>query len=124
MLDGENITDVLQTTPNDNDWESYLETKTRTLTKLPQGEHSLRMNIVGDWINIDKFVFVEYDPTSVNLIDASEIQIFEIYDSMGRKYGELTSNQIDISRKLKDKGIASGTYILKSSKIVLKVVVD
>ena len=124
LLDGENITDVLQTTPNDNDWESYLETKTRTLTKLPRGEHSLRMNIVGDWINIDKFVFVEYDPTSVDLIDASEIQIFEIYDSMGRKYGELTSNQIDISRKLKDKGIASGTYILKSSKIVLKVVVD
>ena len=115
---------MLQTAPNDNDWESYLETKTRTLTKLPQGEHSLRMNIVGDWINIDKFVFVEYDPTSVDLIDASETQTFEIYDSNGRKYGEMTSNQMGISKKLKDKGFANGTYILKSSKFVLKVVVD
>lgn len=124
LLDGENITDMLQTAPNDNDWESYLETKTRTLTKLPQGEHSLRMNIVGDWINIDKFVFVEYDPTSVDLIDACETHTFEIYDSMGRKYGEITSNQIDLLKRLKEKGFANGTYILKSSKIVLKVVVD
>ena len=59
LLDGEAITDMLQTTPNDNDWESYLETTTRSLTKLPQGKHTLRMNIVGDWINIDKFIFIK-----------------------------------------------------------------
>ncbi len=124
QLDGENITEMLQTAPNDNDWESYLETKTRTLTKLPQGEHTLRMSVVGDWINIDKFVFVEYDPTVVDLIDANEPQTFEIYDSTGRKYGELTSSQVDISKKLKEKGFASGTYILKSSRGVIKVIVD
>lgn len=124
QLDGENITEMLQTAPNDNDWESYLETKTRTLTKLPQGEHTLRMSVVGDWINIDKFVFVEYDPTVVDLIDANEPQTFEIYDSTGRKYGEITSSQVDISKKLKEKGFASGTYILKSSRGVIKVIVD
>lgn len=124
QLDGENITEMLQTAPNDNDWESYLETKTRTLAKLPQGEHTLRMNVVGDWINIDKFVFVEYDPTSVDLIDASETHTFEIYDSTGRKYGEITSSQVDISNKLKEKGFVSGTYILKSSRGVIKVIVD
>lgn len=124
LLDGENITDMLQTAPNDNDWESYLETKTRTLTKLPQGEHSLRMNVVGDWINIDKFIFVEYDPSSVDLIDVDEIETFEIYDSFGRKYGEITSDKMDISKKLKEKGFANDTYLLKSSKGGFKVVVD
>ena len=82
------------------------------------------MNVVGDWINIDKFVFVEYDPTVVDLIDANEPQTFEIYDSIGRKYGEITSSQVDISKKLKEKGFASGTYILKSSRGVIKVIVD
>ena len=84
LLDGEAITDMLQTTPNDNDWESYLETTTRSLTKLPQGKHTLRMNIAGDWINIDKFIFTEYDPTYVSNIDAEDIQTFEIFDVISR----------------------------------------
>lgn len=121
LVDGEEVTEMLQTAPNDNDWESYLDTKTRTLKKLPEGEHSLRMSIVGDWINIDKFVFVEVDPTSVGLVDANEIMLFEIYDANGRKYGEIESNQSEISNKLKEKGMPNGTYILKSTKVVLKV---
>lgn len=121
LLDGEEITEKLQTAPNDNDWESYLDTKTRTLKKLPEGEHILRMNIVGDWINIDKFVFVEFDPTSVENVEANTAQTFEIYDANGRKYGEIESNQSEITDKLKEKGMPNGTYILKSTKVVLKV---
>lgn len=121
LLDGEEITDMLQTAPNDNDWESYQETKTRTLKKLPEGEHTLRMSIVGDWINIDKFEFVEFDPTSAALVDANETLTFEIYDVNGREYGEMESSQIEISKNLKEKGLTTGTYILKSTKMVIKV---
>lgn len=124
LLDGEEITDMLQTAPNENDWESYLETKTRTLSKLPEGEHILRMNVVGDWINIDKFVFVEYNPTSVELVDANEIQKYEIYDSNGRKYGEMESTSTRLAKDLKDKGYSKGTYILKSLNMSTKVIVE
>ncbi len=121
LVDGEEITDMLQTAPNDNDWDSYQETTTRTLKKLPEGEHTLRMSVVGDWINIDKLVFVEYDPTSVDLVEANEILTFEIYDVNGRKCGEIESTQIELSKNLKEKGLTTGTYILKSTKVVLKV---
>lgn len=124
LLDDENITDTLKTAPNNEDWESYLETETSTLTKLPQGEHTLRMNIVGDWINIDKLVFTESDPTALQLLDADKNEMFEIYDSLGRKIGEIFSNQINLSSKLKEKGIVSGVYILKSASKVLKVIVN
>ena len=43
---------------------------------------------------------------------------------MGRKYGEITSDKMDISKKLKEKGFVNGTYLLKSSKGGFKVVVD
>lgn len=124
LLDDENITDTLKTAPNIEDWESYLETETSTLTKLPQGEHTLRMNIVGDWINIDKLVFTESDPTALQLLDADKNEMFEIYDSLGRKSGEIFTNQINLSSKLKEKGIVSGVYILKSASKVLKVIVN
>ena len=124
LLDDENITDTLKTAPNNEDWESYLETETSTLTKLPQGEHTLRMNIVGDWINIDKLVFTESDPTALQLLDADKNEMFEIYDSLGRKSGEIFTNQINLSSKLKEKGIVSGVYILKSASKVLKVIVN
>lgn len=124
LLDGEEITEMLQTAPNDGDWESYLETTTRTLTKLPQGEHIMRMNIVGDWINIDKFVFTEYDPTCVELVDATQIQSFEIYDVNGRKYGEIECSRVNLPYILKEKGYTAGTYVAKSDKIVAKVIVE
>lgn len=124
LLDGEEITEMLQTAPNDNEWDTYQDTKTRTLNKLPEGEHTLRLSIVGDWINIDKFVFVEYNPSSVNLVDVNEIQSFEIYDSNGRKYGEIESTQAEISKNLKNQGLVRGTYILKSTKSTLKVILD
>jgi hypothetical protein len=124
LLDGKNITDTLRTAPNNEDWESYLEAETYTLTKLPQGEHTLRMNIVGDWINIDKLVFTESDPTSIKLIVADKDEWFEIYDSLGRKSGKIFTNQINLSSKIKEMGIGSGVYILKSPSKVLKVIVD
>ncbi len=124
LLDGEEITGMLQTAPNDNDYESYLETSARSLNKLPQGEHILRMNIVGDWINIDKFIFTEYDPTVAVLVDADEEQTFEIYDVNGRKCGEIVSNASSLSKNMKEKGISKGAYVLKSSKMVTKVMVE
>lgn len=124
LLDGETITDMLQTTPNENDWESYLETTTRSLTKLPKGEHILRMNIVGDWINIDKFIFTEYDPTYVGNIDAEDIQTFEIFDVNGENYGKIVSNQHRLPYTLHEKGYARGVYVAKSAKKVIKVIVE
>lgn len=124
LLDGETITDMLQTTPNENDWESYLETTTRSLTKLPKGEHILRMNIVGDWINIDKFIFTEYDPTYVGNIDAEYIQTFEIFDVNGENYGKIVSNQHRLPYILREKGYARGVYVAKSAKKVIKVIVE
>ncbi len=124
LLDGEEITGMMQTAPNDNEWNSYLETTVRTENKLPQGEHTLRLSIVGDWINIDKFVFVEYDPTSVDLVDANEIQKFEIYDVNGRKCGEIESTQAELSKNMTQKGLANGAYVLKSARVTLKVIVD
>lgn len=124
LIDGDSITGMLQTAPNENDWESYLETTTRSVSKLPQGEHILRLNIVGDWINIDKFIFTEFDPTSVANIDANEIHVFEIYDITGRKVGEFVSKVIDLPYDLKLSGLAKGAYIAKSEKSVAKIIVE
>jgi hypothetical protein len=124
LLDGENITDTLKTAPNNEDWESYLETTANTTTKLPQGEHTLRLNIVGDWINIDKLIFETSDPTALQLLDADKNDTFEIYDSLGRKSGEIVTTQVNIAKKLKELGFGNGIYILQSSNKVLKVIVD
>lgn len=124
LIDGERITDTLQTAPNNEDWESYLETKATSLTKLSQGEHTLRMNIVGDWINIDKLIFEESDPTAIKFIETDKIELFEIYDSSGKKTGEIVTDKTDIAKKFKEMGVKKGIYILTSPKEVLKIIVD
>ncbi|MCQ2190782.1 MAG: carbohydrate-binding protein [Paludibacteraceae bacterium] len=124
LLDGKEITDMMQTPPNDNDWESYLETETRTLSKLPQGQHILRMNIVGDWINIDKFIFTEYDPTNVDMVDAEEIQSYEIYDIFGRKCDEIEGESYRLPYILKEKGYSKGVYLGKTEKKVVKIILE
>lgn len=124
LLDGEEITEMLQTAPNDNDYESYLEAKVRSLSKLPQGEHTLRMMVVGDWINIDKFIFTEYDMTCIDMVDADEMQKFEIFDMKGIKIDEITSNKLHIKAVLKEKGVEHGIYLAKSNKVAVKVFID
>jgi hypothetical protein len=82
------------------------------------------MNIVGDWINIDKFIFTEYDPTYVGNIDAEDIQTFEIFDVNGENYGKIVSNQHRLPYILREKGYVRGVYVAKSAKKVIKVIVE
>ncbi|MBO5864286.1 MAG: hypothetical protein J6Q59_08465, partial [Paludibacteraceae bacterium] len=63
-------------------------------------------------------------PTAIKLVDADKIELFEIYDSSGKKAGEIVTDKTDIAKKLKEMGVKKGIYILTSPKEVLKIIVD
>jgi hypothetical protein len=69
-------------------------------------------------------VFEESDASLIKIVDAEENGWFEIYDSLGRKVGEVFTSPIDVVKKLKDLHFDNGIYILKSPQKKFKVIVD
>ena len=58
------------------------------------------------------------------LIDAEDIQTFEIFDVNGENYGKIVSDQHRLPYILREKGYARGVYVAKSAKKVIKVIAE
>ena len=128
-LDDEEISDFIQTAENGEDWEAYLIAETMTTRKLPEGEHILKLQIEGDWINIDWIEF--YDKNASNVEVINNLPSFEgeytVYTADGKIAGTVNGNKsVSPKEALKNKGLENGVYLLKSvdEKTTITVVVE
>lgn len=127
-LDGEAISDFIQTADNGGEWESYLIAETKTTKVLPEGEHILKLQIEGDWINIDWIEFLDKN-TDVSEIVSTPILSgdYTVYNVDGKKVGTINvNNSVAPKEILKAKGFEKGVYILKSAdeKAGVSVIVE
>lgn len=116
-LDGEAISDFIQTADNGGEWESYLIAETKTTKVLPEGEHILKLQIEGDWINIDWIEFIDKN-TDVSEIVSTPILNgdYTVYNVDGKSVGTINvNNSVAPKDILKAKGFEKGVYILKSA---------
>ena len=100
--------------PNTGDYESF-ETVTVKLNKLTKGKHVLKLEITGDWFDLDnlKFNLIQED-TNVDLTfsDLNEIPAgdYYVFDILGRYIKIITINRNNSEQ------LNSGFYILKNDK--------
>lgn len=86
FVDGKTITDQYTIPQTCEDWNTYEEVPITT-ARLEKGEHELKLQIVGDYVNIDWLKFETYDPTGVKLltndVDVESLVGAQFYDMSG-----------------------------------------
>ncbi|MCQ2192485.1 MAG: carbohydrate-binding protein [Paludibacteraceae bacterium] len=119
-LDDEPITETVAAAKTD-DWDVLKTVTTKTITKLPKGEHTLKLVIDGSYFDIDWLNLELAETTSSAVIDAdgttAEVGTYSLYNVLGSKLGEIDV-QMDVDVPMAIKGLAKGNkvVVLKSNK--------
>lgn len=99
--------------PNTGDWETF-KTVTTKLNKLTKGVHVLKLEITGDWADIDylEFKLINSDKTGLNNITDTKLVPegeYQAFDASGRfvKRVEVKNGQVT--------GLNKGVYFLKGA---------
>ena len=133
-LDGKELTDkisVPQASSGEENYDDY--NKVSANVTLPAGKHILRMDVTGDWFDIDYFTFVKgkdatdpepieknEDPQFVQQnikLDNNARQDFHVFDQNGVHMGVLRAYGFDAAKeilKTSNDIKASGIYYLRS----------
>ncbi|MDD5943742.1 endo-1,4-beta-xylanase [Fibrobacter sp.] len=133
-LDGKELTDkisVPQASSGEENYDDY--NKVSANVTLPAGKHILRMDVTGDWFDIDYFTFVkgkeatdpepiekDEDPQFVQQnikLDNNARQDFHVFDQNGVHMGVLRAYGFDAAKeilKTSNDIKASGIYYLRS----------
>lgn len=100
--------------PNTGNWETFTMVETK-LNKLSKGTHVLKVEITGDWVDIDYFNFRCADPSKVETISTENGIIpddeYNVYDIAGRFV-----KKINVSQNSYNSNLRNGFYILRNSK--------
>lgn len=106
--------------PNTGDWETFTTVETE-LNRLEKGTHVLKVEITGDWVDLDYFNFVlvkadeteESDETGVEELIANKTYIpsgeYNVYDAAGRCLKVINYTRTG------DNKLEKGFYILKNN---------
>lgn len=117
-IDDKSITKDV-TVPNTGDWETFELVKTEV--SLPYGEHVLKLEVTGDYFDMDYMNFVLKESTGTVLTSSSENAlngVYEVYNTLGCRLNNVTV----VNGKL---NLKNGVYILKNTTTnqVTKIVV-
>lgn len=115
-LDDELISDTIRTADNNADWSAYEIAETETTKTLAEGEHILKIKIVGDWINIDWVEFVDKSTGLETVAKTVQSGIYTVYGINGKTLCRLRiDSDSHIPSLLRTKGLPNGIYLLKSA---------
>ena len=88
FVDDERITDDYTIPQVSENWSLYEEVPVVSGVKMTKGEHVLKLQIVGSYVNVDWLKFTEHDKTSADLVldynDIVNISGLQIYDVNGK----------------------------------------
>jgi len=118
-IDGENVTEAVAVPKTGEDWSVYKDIDAGTVD-LKEGEHIVRLTIVGDYANVDWFRFGDADEgtTAVSAL-AQLAQVsgkFSLFDMNGGYVGMVEASDMQTLRA----GVAkltgrAGVYLAKSA---------
>ena len=118
-IDGKAVTDEIIAKQNgENDWSTYSEVSAKT-KEIEKGEHALKVEIVGNNVNVDWLEFCLDKCETVGLnkvrygVDAS--RTYAVYGVNGSFIGRIDAmNSYDVRSKVSSLVKQSGVYFVKS----------
>ena len=118
-IDGKAVTDEIIAKQNgENDWSTYSAISAKT-KEIEKGEHALKVEIVGNNVNVDwlEFCLNKCETVSLNKVrygvDAS--RTYGVYSLNGSFVGRIdASNSYDVRSKVNSLVKESGVYVVKS----------
>jgi hypothetical protein len=127
-VDGNAVTDNI-IVPQGADWDTYATHKAGKVN-LTEGEHVLKLEIVGNYVNLDWLEFVDPSQSTTRLAAAPTLQrvnaTFDVFSATGKYLGRVDRGATaaeSLSAALKQAGYANGVYIIRSAGKTLRVTV-
>ena len=116
-MDGKDIAGGTIKVPQGEDWKTYSLVE-GTTTQLEEGKHILKIEIEGDYANIDYIEFKavnDHDETGLIVTKSNKIANgeYEVYSMLGTKIGVYNISGTTIEDGLKAYQIANGLYVVR-----------
>ena len=129
-MDGKDIAGGTIKVPQGEDWKTYSLVE-GTTTQLEEGKHILKIEIEGDYANIDYIEFKavnEHDETGIFFVNNNTVEsgVYEIFSMQGTLMGVINISGTSIEEGLRAYNFAKGSYIaqkkggMRSEVIILK----
>jgi len=117
-IDDKEITDVIKA-PQGEDWNTYSEVKAQT-KEIPKGEHVLRMEIVGNYVNVDWFKFCmgfdcdeQLGIKKVQMARPTSEKSYAVFSMTGKFLGNVDVNGQSIAKSIRTAGYVPGVYMVR-----------
>ena len=121
FIDDKEITDVVKAEKGE-DWTTFTEVKAQT-KEIAKGEHELKMQIVGNYVNIDWIKFCK-DDTCEEGGDISSIRkaridfpiaekYYSVFSMTGKFLGQVDANSQSLAKSMRSAGYVPGVYMVR-----------
>ena len=121
FIDDKEITDVVKAEKGE-DWTTFTEVKAQT-KEIAKGEHELKMQIVGNYVNIDWIKFCK-DDTCEEDGDISSIRkaridfpiaekYYSVFSMTGKFLGQVDANSQSLAKSMRSAGYVPGVYMVR-----------
>ena len=122
FIDDEAITDVIKA-PQGDSWDAYSKVEAKT-KEIPKGEHVLKMQIVGNYVNIDWFKFCmgfdcEDKGGEIEAIRNQRIELpiaeksYAVFSMTGKFLGQVDAKGQSIAKSIRSAGYTPGVYMVR-----------
>ena len=118
FIDDKEITDVIKV-PQGDDWNTYSKVEAKT-KEIPKGEHVLKMQIVGNYVNIDWFKFcMGFDCDDNVSIRNQRIELpiaeksYAVFSMTGKYLGHVDAKGQSLAKSIRSAGYVPGVYMVR-----------
>jgi len=124
LIDDQEVANLIEV-PNGENWDDYTTVSGLT-TSLTAGEHVLKIEIIGPYVNIDKITFSEEIPTSLVGLEPNlnyGYQDYEVYNVQGSYLNVFNASSIyDLKSQMRLSDLDPGVYLIRSKNIKSRMI--
>ena len=116
-IDDNEITDVIKA-PQGDDWITYSEVKAQT-KEIPAGEHVLKMEISGNFVNIDWIKFCTGDCKEEVSLRGMRVELpiseksYSVFSMTGKHLGYVEAKGQSLAKSIRSAGYVPGVYMVR-----------
>ena len=121
FIDDKEITDVVKAEKGE-DWTTFTEVKAQT-KEIAKGEHELKMQIVGNYVNIDWIKFCKDDKCDEggDISSIRNVRIdfpiaekyYSVFSMTGKFLGQVDANSQSLAKSMRSAGYVPGVYMVR-----------
>ena len=120
-IDDKAITDVIKAEQGE-DWSTY-KTVTATTKEIPKGEHERKLEISGNFVNVDWIKFCKdekcEDGGDISSIHKARIEFpiaekyYSVFSMTGKFLGQVDANGQSLAKSMRSAGFVPGVYMVR-----------